>query len=34
MSIEETMSSMGELLNEYDVKRLNRGEILKESLYR
>ena len=26
---EETMSSMGELLNEYDVKRLNRGDILK-----
>lgn len=26
---EETMSSMGELLNEYDVKKLNRGDILK-----
>lgn len=29
MSNEEIMSSMGELLNEYDVKRLNRGDILK-----
>lgn len=26
---EETMGSMGELLNEYDVKKLNRGDILK-----
>lgn len=26
---EETMSSMDELLNEYDVKKLNRGDILK-----
>jgi small subunit ribosomal protein S1 len=29
MSNEETQSSMSELLNNYDVKRLNRGEILK-----
>jgi len=29
MSNEETMSSMGELLNDYDVKKLNRGEIIK-----
>src|SRR5471030_1280 len=29
MSNEETMSSMSELLNDYDVKKLNRGEILK-----
>jgi len=29
MSNEETMSSMDELLNDYDVKKLNRGDILK-----
>ncbi len=29
MSNEGTMSSMGELLNDYDVKRLNSGDILK-----
>ena len=29
MSNEETMSSMGEFLNDYDVKKLNRGDILK-----
>lgn len=29
MSYDETQSSMSELLNDYDVKRLNRGEILK-----
>lgn len=29
MSNEETMNSMGELLNDYDVKKLNRGDILK-----
>jgi len=29
MSNEETMSSISELLNDYDVKKLNRGDILK-----
>jgi len=29
MSYDETQSSMSELLNDYDVKRLNRGDILK-----
>ena len=29
MSYDETQSSMSELLNDYDVKRLNKGDILK-----
>ena len=30
---EETQSSMSELLNDYDVKRLNRGDIIKGQSY-